>query len=345
MVNPPQRSPQKKWLLGRSSRLQILGLGVLVLLVGLFANLTYGATDIPIAHIIKAFTSFDNSNEHLIIRTVRLQRSLSALMVGASLAVSGGLMQGLTQNPLASPDILGINAGAALAVVVVIFGFGSSSLPLTVGVAFLGAGVAAVTVYVLGSLAPGGATPLNLTIAGAALSALLSSLNAGVLLVSQRTMEEVRFWMAGSLASRDFHLFLAVMPWIAIGLLTALALGRQITTLSLGESIAQGLGQQTVRIKIVTMATVVVLAGSAVALAGPIGFIGLVVPHFARGIMGIDYRWILPFSAVMGAALLVWADLAARLVLRPMELPVGMMISLLGAPFFLYLVRWQVKRG
>jgi iron complex transport system permease protein len=345
MANPTQKSPQRKWLLGRYSRLQILGLGVLVLLVGLFASLTYGATDIPLAHIIKALTSFDNSNEHLIIRTVRLPRSLSALMVGASLAVSGGLMQGLTQNPLASPDILGINAGAALAVVVVIFGFGSSSLPLSVGVAFLGAGVAAVTVYVLGSLAPGGPTPLNLTVAGAAVSALLSSLSAGVLLLSQRTMEEVRFWMAGSLASRDFHLFLAVIPWIAVGLLIALALGRQITTLSLGELIAQGLGQQTVRIKIFTMVSVVVLAGSAVALAGPIGFIGLVVPHFARGIMGIDYRWILPFSAVMGAALLVWADLAARLILRPMELPVGMMMALLGAPFFLYLVRWQVKRG
>lgn len=344
MVNPTQ-SPSKKWLLGRYTRLLSLGVGCIILLVGLFASIVNGATDIPLAHIFAAFTNFDNSTEHLTILTLRLPRSLSAMMVGASLAVAGGLMQGLTQNPLASPDILGINAGAALGVVVVVFALGSSSLPLIVGVAFFGAFVAAITVYFLASLGVGGATPLNLTVAGAALSTLLSSLSSGVLLLNQRSLEELRFWLTGSVAGLNFHLFLGVMPWMVMGLLSALALSRQITTLSLGESVAMGLGQQTVRIKIATTATVVVLAGSAVALAGPIGFVGLVVPHFASGIMGVDYRWSLPFSALVGAALLVWADLVARFVIRPHELPVGMMLSLLGSPFFLYLVRWQVKRG
>jgi iron complex transport system permease protein len=253
-------------------------------------------------------------------------------------------MQGLTQNPLASPGILGINAGAALAVVMVQFGYCTSELSLMAGVAFLGAGVAAVTVYLLGSLGPGGPTPLNLTVAGAALSALLSSLSAGVLILSQRTLEEVRFWLAGSLAGRDWNLFLTVLPWMVVGLLSALALSRQITTLSLGESVAQGLGQQTINVKVVTAACVVVLAGSAVALAGPIGFVGLVAPHLARGVVGVDYRWVLPFSAVLGGAMLVWADLGARIVVRPQELPVGVMMALLGTPFFIYLVRWKVKR-
>jgi len=330
--------------LGRYIPLLYLGFGVLLLLLGLFASLAYGAASIPLGRIFTALTTFDDSTEHLIVGTMRLPRALIALMVGASLAVAGALMQGLTQNPLASPALLGVNAGAASAVVVVIFGESISNPPLITGAAFFGAAVAAVTVYLLGSLGPGGPTPLNLTVAGAALSALLGSVTTGVLILSQRSLEEIRFWLAGSLAGRDWNLFLTVLPWMVVGLLSALALGRQLSTLSLGESVAQGLGQQTVRVKVATAACVVVLAGSAVAVAGPIGFIGLVVPHLARGVVGLDYRWVLPCSAVLGAAMLVWADLGARIVLRPQELPVGVMTTLLGAPFFLYLVRFQVKR-
>ncbi len=335
---------QRQRPLGRYIPLLYLGFGVLLLLLGLFASLAYGAASIPLARIFTAFTTFDDSTEHLIVRTMRLPRALIALMVGASLAVAGALMQGLTQNPLASPALLGVNAGAASAVVVVIFGQSISNPPLITGAAFFGAAVAAVTVYLLGSLGPGGPTPLNLTVAGAALSALLGSVTTGVLILSQRSLEEIRFWLAGSLAGRDWNLFLTVLPWMVVGLLSALALGRQLSTLSLGESVAQGLGQQTVRVKVATALCVVVLAGSAVAVAGPIGFIGLVVPHLARGVVGLDYRWVLPCSAVLGAAMLVWADLGARIVLRPQELPVGVMTTLLGAPFFLYLVRFQVKR-
>lgn len=335
---------QRQRPLGRYIPLLYLGFGVLLLLLGLFASLAYGAASIPLARIFTALTTFDDSTEHLIVRTMRLPRALIALMVGASLAVAGALMQGLTQNPLASPALLGVNAGAASAVVVVIFGQSISNPPLITGAAFFGAAVAAVTVYLLGSLGPGGPTPLNLSVAGAALSALLGSVTTGVLILSQRSLEEIRFWLAGSLAGRDPNLFLTVLPWMVVGLLSALALGRQLSTLSLGESVAQGLGQQTVRVKVVTALCVVVLAGSAVAVAGPIGFIGLVVPHLARGVVGLDYRWVLPCSAVLGAAMLVWADLGARIVLRPQELPVGVMTTLLGAPFFLYLVRFQVKR-
>ncbi|MBN4005882.1 iron ABC transporter permease [Nostoc sp. LPT] len=326
-------------------RIFSLGIGILVVLLGIFASISYGAADIPIAKILTAFTNYDDSNEHIIIRSMRLPRTLIASMVGASLAIAGALMQGLTQNPLAAPGILGINAGAALAVVTVVFGLGTSSPALITLVAFIGALIAALTVYSLGSLGQGGSTPLNLTIAGAVITALLSSITTGVLILSERTLEEVRFWLAGSLAGRDFNLFLTVLPWMVVGLLTAFALSRQINALSLGESVATGLGQQTGWIKLATASSVVILAGSAVALAGPIGFIGLVVPHLARGVMGVDYRWVLPGAAVFGAGLLVWADLAARWLIRPQEFPVGVMTALLGAPFLLYLVRWRVKRG
>ncbi|MEH2413137.1 FecCD family ABC transporter permease [Nostoc sp.] len=339
-MNATTTNPQRYY-----TRILSLVVAILLLLLGIFASIAYGAADISTCQILTAFTNFDDSTEHIIIRSIRLPRTLIASMVGASLAIAGALMQGLTQNPLAAPGILGINAGAALAVVVMVFGLGISSPALITLVAFLGALLAAIAVYSLGSLGQGGTTPLKLTIAGAALTALLSSISTGVLILSERTLEEVRFWLAGSLAGLNFNLFLTVLPWMIVGLLTAFALSRQINILSLGESVATGLGQQTGWIKLATASSIVILAGSAVALAGPIGFVGLVIPHLARGVMGVDYRWVLPCAAVFGADLLVWADLAARWLIRPQELPVGVMTAMLGAPFLLYLVRWRVKRG
>ena len=338
-MNATTTNPQRYYI-----RILSLVIAILLLLLGIFANIAYGAADIPTSQILTAFTNFDDSTEHIIIRSIRLPRTLIASMVGASLAIAGALMQGLTQNPLAAPGILGINAGAALAVVVMVFGLGISSPALITLVAFLGALLAAIAVYSLGSLGQGGTTPVKLTIAGAALTALLSSITTGVLILSERTLEEVRFWLAGSLAGLNFNLFLTVLPWMIVGLLTAFALSRQMNVLSLGESVATGLGQQTGWIKLATASSVVILAGSAVALAGPIGFVGLVIPHLARGVMGVDYRWVLPCAALFGANLLVWADLAARWLIRPQELPVGVMTAMLGAPFLLYLVRWRVKR-
>lgn len=187
-------------------------------------------------------------------------------------------------------------------------------------------------------------TPMKITVAGAALAALLSSLTTAMLILNQRTLDEIRFWLAGSVAGRDLELLLQVLPYIGVGLLLAFCLGRQITTLNLGDDVATGLGQRTAWIKAIAAVAVVLLAGSAVAVAGPIGFVGLVVPHLVRFFVGVDYRWILPYSAILGAILLVGADVAARLVIRPQELPVGVMTALLGAPFFIYLARWRVKR-
>ena len=319
-------------------------MGLLILLLCFFASLAVGAADISLGSIYTAFTAFDGSTEHLIIRTVRLPRSLIATFVGAALAVAGAIMQGITHNPLASPSILGVNAGAAFAVVVATFIFGSSSLSVYAWFAFLGAGITAVMVYLLGSLGRGGLTSLNLTIAGVALTQFISSITRGILIISQRTLEEIRFWIAGSIAGRELDLFMQVLPYLGVGLLLAFALGRQITTLSLGEDVAKGLGQQTAWVKIAAAVSVVLLAGGSVAIAGPIGFIGLIIPHMSRFLVGVDYRWILPYAPMLGAILLLVADTCARIVIQPQELPVGLVMPLIGAPFFIYLIRSKVKR-
>jgi iron complex transport system permease protein len=329
--------------LSKSPALLTLGLGAgcLILLGCLLGSVLLGAADIAPGTVWQAVFQFDGSTEHLIIRTVRLPRAILAVVVGSALAVAGAITQGLTRNPLAAPDILGINVGAALAMVLAVFLRGSGSY---VGFAFGGAAIAAITVYWLGSMGRSGLTPLKLVIAGAALSYLLSSLTTGILILSQRTLDEIRFWLAGSLAGQDMATMVPVLPYIAVGLVASLTLGRQLTLMSLGEDVAQGLGLQTTWVKVGSAIAVVLLAGSAVALAGPIGFVGLVVPHVVRFAVGVDYRWILPYSIIFGGILLSVADLAARLVIRPQELPVGIMTAIVGAPFFIYLARSKIKR-
>lgn len=338
-----QPSARSKWR--TPSRLWLgLILGMLALGVSVFVSITQGVADIPLSTIYQALTAFDGSREHLIIRTLRLPRSLNAVTIGASLAVAGGIMQGLTRNPLASPSILGVNAGATLAVVATNFLLGSTSSSLKVTFAFLGAILAAIAIYLLSSLGQDGITPIKLTIAGAALTAFLSSLTTGLLILDQSSLDDLRFWLAGSVSKGDLDLFLQVMPYILIGLLVAFLSSRQITIMTLGEDVAKSLGLQTTWVKIAAAVSVVFLAGSSVAIAGPIGFIGLVIPHIARFLVGVDYRWILPYAAVLGGILLLLADLVARSLIQGQELPVGVMTALIGAPFFIYLVLWQVKR-
>ena len=317
---------------------------IFILWLSFIASITQGAADISFNDVYQAFTAFDGSTNHLIIRTVRLPRSLIAMLVGASLAVAGAIMQGLTRNPLADPGILGVNAGAAFAVVVGTFIFGSGSLTVYAWYAFAGAAISAVSVYLLGSLGRGGLTPFNLTIAGAALTAFISSITSGILILSQRTLEEIRFWLAGSVAGRDMDLLLQVLPYICVGLISAIALSKQITILSLGEDTARSLGQSTGLIKVLAAVSIILLAGASVAIAGPIGFVGLIIPHIVRLLVGVDYRWILPYSAILGATMILIADLCGRLVIQPSELPVGLVMPLIGAPFFIYLIRYKMKR-
>ncbi len=321
----------------------LFGIGGLV--ICFLASLGVGPADVSWQQVYHSFVQFDeNSTAHLIVRTVRLPRSLLAVIVGAALAVAGAIMQGVTFNPLASPGILGINAGASFAVVLATFVLGSQSLNVYLWFAFAGAGISAGLVYFLSSLARGGVNPLNLTLAGAAVAAFVSALTSGLLIVSQQTLDEIRFWLAGSLTGRELELIIPVLPYFFVGFIGAIALGKQITTLSLGEETAQGLGQKTAWIKISAGICVVLLAGISVALAGPIGFIGLIVPHMVRFGIGMDYRWILPYGAIVGAILLLVADMIARVIIQPQELPVGLIMPLLGAPFFIYLVRNKIKK-
>jgi iron complex transport system permease protein len=307
-------------------------------------SLRFGHAETTLGNIYTALFHYDGTPAQIIIRTVRIPRALIAALVGGSLAVAGALMQALTRNPLASPGVLGVNAGSALMVVMAVFLFRLPTLSAYAWFAFLGAGLAAALVYGLASLGRGAMTPMRLTVAGAALTALLSSLTQAVLVINARTLDEIRFWLAGSVAGRDLAILLQVLPYMAAGLIGSFLLSGQVTTLSLGEDVAKGLGQRTGWVKGAIGVLVVLLAGSSVAVAGPVGFIGLAVPHLAKWLVGTDYRWSLPYSAVLGAVLLVLADVGARFIIRPEEVPVGVMTALLGAPFFIYLARREVKR-
>lgn len=322
-----------------------LFIGVLLLVAALLWSITLGAADITPQVVYDALFHYDDTVfDHLIIQTVRLPRVLAGMIVGAALAVAGAIMQGLTRNPLADSGILGINSGASFAVVMAVFLLGDPPLSVYALFGFIGAGVAAALVYFLGSIGRGGMTPLKLTLAGVILTSFISSFTTAILISDQETLDKIRFWTAGSLAGRDMALLTQTAPYVIVGLVGALFISRQITTISLGDDVAKGLGQNTLRVKAIAAVIVVLLAGGAVALAGPIGFVGLVVPHIVRFIVGVDYRWVVPYSALVGALLVTVADVGARVVIRPQELPVGVVMAVIGAPFFIWLARWKVKR-
>ncbi|MEW9617801.1 iron ABC transporter permease [Shinella sp. S4-D37] len=325
---------------GRALALAVL-LGLLVLVA--MSAVALGTVAMPFSTITAAIFRFDGSRDHLLVTAIRLPRVLAALLAGSALAVSGAIMQAVTNNPLASPGLLGINAGAAFTVVCVMTLFGAGIGDVYVWFAFLGAGLAAIVVYALGSLGAVGHSPLGLVLAGAIVATFLTSLTTAILVFDQSTLDAVRFWTAGSVTGRTMAQVATVAPYILTGLVAALLLGRQLTTLSLGTDRARALGQNPAMWRGAAVAIVILLAGGAVALAGPIGFVGLVVPHIVRLCIGVDYRWIIPFSALGGALLVVVADTAGRLVFASQSFPVGVTIALVGAPFFLYLARTRLR--
>lgn len=289
---------------------------------------------------MRSFLHFDeSSNAHIIVQTSRVPRALTAAAVGACLAVSGTLIQGLTRNPLADASILGINYGASFAIVLAVTLLSVSSLPLLTLLSFSGAAIAAAAVYALGSLGKDGLTPLKIILAGAALGALFSSFTQGMLVLDEQGLNEVIFWLTGSVAGRSFDMLKAVLPVMGCGWAGSLLLARHMNVLTMGDDAAQGLGQRTAFVKLGTGLVIVALAGSSVAVAGPIGFIGLVIPVIARFFSGNDYRWMVPYSAVLGAILVVAADVAGRFIIQPEELPVGVMTAMIGIPAFIAIAR------
>lgn len=326
----------------RSTSLRTLGLllAVLALLAVTTLSLRHGARAMPLGDVLDALRAYDPTvQEHLVVRGLRVPRTVLGLLVGVALGLAGAVMQGVARNPLADPGILGVSAGASLAVVVAIYVLGITSLPGYVWFAFAGSAVAAVVVYGIGTLGREGATPVRLALAGAAVGAFLASITSAILLLDLATFDEYRFWAVGSLAGRDATIAAQMAPFLLVGAVMALASGPALNTLALGDDVARSLGQRVGRARLLCAVAVVLLVGAATAAAGPIAFLGLTVPHVARAITGPDYRWVLAYSAVLSPVLLLAADVVGRVVARPGEVQVGIVTAVLGAPVFIALVR------
>jgi iron complex transport system permease protein len=318
--------------------------GGLVLCVGLllvvaFCSLAFGSRPIQLSTVRDALFSFDGTDDQLIVRTLRGPRTIVGLMVGGALGLAGAVMQGVTRNPLADPGLLGIEGGAALAVVLSIRLLDITSVGAHVWFALAGAAVGCAVVYTIGSLGRGGATPVKLALAGAALSSLFFAFIWAVLLLDVTTLDRFRFWLVGSIAGRDGDVATSVAPFLAVGAVLALGSARSLNTLALGEDVARSLGARIGLTRTVAIVAVALLCGGATAAAGPVAFVGLTVPHIARAICGPDYRWILPWCLVLAPSLVLGADVIGRLVARPGELEVGVVMALIGAPAFIALVR------
>ncbi|ANY67645.1 iron-siderophore ABC transporter permease [Paenibacillus sp. BIHB 4019] len=327
----------------KANVLAVYSIGSLLLIIGLFTSIVIGVTDISAGSSIKSLFVWTGSKEQLIIQTLRLPRALVGGLVGAGLAVAGAIMQALTRNPLASPQVFGINAGASLAVVASVVLVSSATSIHLVYFAFAGAAFGGAIIYFCASA--GGLTPVKLALAGMSIHFLLSSLTQGLILFDENATD-VLFWLAGSLNNSNWNAVQQLLPWSIIGLTTAILLSGSISILGLGDETSKSLGQRVALIRLAASAIVIILAGSAVSVTGPIGFIGLMVPHIVRKMVGQDYRVILPLSALFGAVVLTYADALARLLAYPFETPVGIVTALIGGPFFLYLARKErgIKR-
>jgi iron complex transport system permease protein len=319
-----------------------------VLAVLFVLSVAFGTLAVTFADVTSALTGSTPSGSTDAVAeaavTKRVPRTVLAMLVGAALALSGTTMQAVTRNPLADPGILGVSSGAALAVVTGIAFFGMSNPFLYIWVAIGGAALAAAFVYTVGSLGRDGATPLKLALAGAAISATFGSLISAVLLPRVDVLTTFRFWQIGGVGGANWDRIGLVLPFLLVGTGICLFSARGMNMLALGDDLAAGLGENVLRARLVAAAGAVLLCGAATAIAGPIGFVGLVVPHLCRLLVGTDLRWLLPFSAVTGAVLLVAADVVGRVVARPQEIEVGIITALIGAPFFIWIVRRQKVR-
>lgn len=326
----------------RSTRSRLV-FGIVLLAVALvaicFASLAIGSRPIALGEVWRVLFDPDDSDASIIVHDLRIPRTLLGVLVGMALGMAGALMQGHTRNPLAEPALLGVTAGAAVAVVAAIK-FGSVSSPIGyVWFAMAGATAAATVVYAIGSGVSRTPSPLSLVLAGSAVTALLASMTTSMLVNDTTTMNYYRFWIVGSLANRDMSVVVQLAPFMIVGGIVALAHTPALNLLSLGDDIARGLGQHVGAARAVGLVATMLLAGAATAACGPIAFLGLIVPHVARAITGPDYRFLLPYAALAGAILLLTADVLGRVLARPGELQVGIVLAVIGGPFFILLVR------
>ncbi|WP_248958196.1 FecCD family ABC transporter permease [Sphaerisporangium perillae] len=324
----------------RARRLTILSALAVAVMVAVVLSLMVGARPVPPADVWQALWSPSGSEPDLIVRDLRVPRTALGVLAGLALGVAGALMQGHTRNPLADPGLLGVTQGAAFAMVLSIVVLRLSSVYGYIWFGLAGALIASAAVFALGLAGGRGApTPVTLALAGTAVSAFLYALTSTVVLLDQQAMDMFRFWQAGSIAGRDSAVAGQVLPFVAVGLALALANAPGLNALALGEDVARALGRNIALTRFLGIAAITLLTGAAVAACGSLAFIGLIVPHLARALAGPDHRWLLPYSGLAGAALLPAADVAGRVVAHPGELEAGVVLALLGAPFFVALVR------
>lgn len=324
----------------RSSLLTFGLLAAVAILVAMVAiSISVGARSIPLDRVWDLVFHPDGSDDAIIVRDLRIPRTLLGLLVGAALGAAGALMQALTRNPLADPGILGVNAGAAVMVVIAIAVFGYVAPAVQVWFAFLGAGLATVVVYGVAARGRSGATPVRLALAGIALTFALIAVVQGITTLKPAVFNQYRYWQVGSLAGHDASLTGQIAPFIGAGLLLTLALARPLNTIALGDEMSRALGANVARTRIIGAVAVTLLCGAATAAAGPITFVGLTIPHIARAITGPDQRWVLPYSVVLAPILLLVADVIGRVVTRPGELQVAIVTAVIGAPVFIAIVR------
>ncbi|GHC71525.1 FecCD family ABC transporter permease [Streptomyces cinnamoneus] len=312
---------------------------VAALLVAVLLSLAAGSRPVAPSQVAGALLHDGTDKASVIVRSMRLPRTLIGVMVGAALAMAGAVMQGITRNPIADPGILGVSQGASLGVVLAIAVADVHALNGYVWFAFAGAAVAAVGVYAIASRGRGGASPVKLALAGAAVNALLVSVISGVLTTEASALDEFRFWQVGSIAGRDADLVGQIWPFLLVGAVLVLSVARGLDALALGEDVARGLGQNVALVRIAGGLGATVLTGVGVAAAGPIAFLGLAVPHIARAVVGNDHRWVLPMAAFLGPVVLLTADVIGRVVYAHSEVPSGVMTALIGLPFLVTLVR------
>ena len=300
--------------------------------------IVFGAANITVKDVWLSLMTNTTGASISIIREIRLPREVAAIFVGAALAVSGAMMQGMTRNPLADPGLLGLTAGANAALAVVLVFIPAANYFGIMIACFIGAAVGAGMVFGLGAMKKGGFSPMRIVLAGAAVSAFLYAIAEGIGIYF-KVSKDVSMWTAGGLIGTSWGQLQIIIPFISIGIVIALILSRQLTILSLNEETAVGLGQKTTQIKTVLFIIITLLAGASVALAGNMAFIGLMVPHVVRVIVGTDYRYIIPMSAISGAIFMLFADTLGRTINAPYETPVAAIVALIGLPFFLFIVR------
>ncbi|MFD8057843.1 FecCD family ABC transporter permease [Streptomyces cyaneofuscatus] len=330
-------------------RARVVGLGTLVAFLVLVAalSLAVGARALSPAEVWHGLFAAPDSDQRLteirlIVQTVRVPRTVLAIVAGIALGVGGALIQGYTRNPIADTGLLGVNSGASFAVVSAIAVFGLTNPFHYVWFAFVGAALAGVVVFGLASIGRGAGNPLTLALAGQGITVFLMAMTTAVALTDQKSLNALRFWNAGSVAGVGFDVIWPVTGFIAVGLLLALSMLPSLNLLNLGDDVARGLGVNIVLSRAVGIVAITLLAGAATAACGPIAFLGLMVAHVARYMTGPDYRWLVPYAGLLGAVILLACDIVGRLVVRPGELEPGVVVALIGAPFFAVLV-WRGK--